>query len=712
MTETTSQPTYEFPFRNPDLPLEARVRDLIGRLTLEEKVGQMGHSARGVPRLGIPAYNFWNEALHGVARNGRATVFPQAIGLAATWDPGLIERIASAIADEGRAKYHEAMRRFGTSGQYQGLTFWSPNVNIFRDPRWGRGQETWGEDPFLTGEMGAAFVRGLQGDHPRYLKAAACAKHFAVHSGPEKDRHTFDARPSLQDLHDTYLPAFKKLVEAGVEAVMGAYNRLYGEPCCASRLLLEKLLRGEWGFQGHVVSDCSALSDFHRNHRVTATPAESAALALRRGCDLACDHDYVYDALPEALAQGLISEEDIDRALFRTLRTRFRLGMFDPDELVPYASTPMDVVGCRAHRELAYQAALRSIVLLKNKNGLLPIAPTVRSILLVGPNAASADVLLGSYYGLSDRLTTLLEGLVAAAPEGLNIEYRPGCLLEGERANPQDWSEVMAQDVDLVIACMGISPLMEGEEGDAVLSRAHGDRTDINLPRNQVAYLKRLAASGTPIVLLLNAGSPLVLGEAAELADAILYLWYPGQEGGRAAADILFGRANPSGRLPITFPKSAADLPAFDDYSMAGRTYRYATAEPAFPFGFGLSYTHFAYDRPRPSSAVIRSGDGLTFQVRVRNSGGRDGREIVQVYLRDEEATTRVPAWKLVAFRAVDLKAGQAKDLRFTIPAEAMQFVDEEGRPRLEPGAFRLHIGGCSPGTRSQAYVEIPFEVR
>lgn len=711
MTENTRHSAYEYPFQDPDLPLETRVWDLIGRLTLEEKVGQMSYPARGVPRLGIPAYNFWNEALHGVARNGRATVFPQAIGLAATWDPALIRRVASAIADEGRAKYHEAVRRYGASGQYQGLTFWSPNVNIFRDPRWGRGQETWGEDPFLTGEMASAFVRGLQGDHPRYLKAAACAKHFAVHSGPEKDRHTFDARPSLQDLHDTYLPAFKKLVTvAGVEAVMGAYNRVYGEPCCASRLLLEELLRGEWNFQGHVVSDCGALSDFHRSHRVTNTPAESAALALRRGCDLGCDH--VYDALPEALAQGLVTEAEIDRALFRTLRTRFRLGMFDPPERVPYANTPMSVVGSRAHRELAYQAAVRSIVLLKNKDNLLPIAPTVRSILVVGPNAASTDVLLGSYYGLSEQLTTVLEGLIAAVPEGVIVEYRPGCLLEGERANPHDWSEVMAADMDLVIACMGISPLMEGEEGDAVLSRAHGDRDEINLPANQVAYLKRLAASDTPIVLLLNAGSPLILGEAAELADAILYLWYPGQEGGRAVADVLFGRANPSGRLPITFPRSLADLPAFDDYSMAGRTYRYATAEPAYPFGFGLSYTRFAYEQPRPASAEIRAGEALNVRVRVRNIAGRDGREIVQVYLRDEEASARVPHWKLVAFRPVDLKAGQAKDLRFTIPAEAMQFVDEEGRLRLEPGAFRLYIGGCSPGPWSEAYVEISFEVR
>jgi len=712
MPGNTLKQDYEFIFQDPDLPLDQRLNDLITRLTLPEKIAQMNHPAQGIPRLGIPAYNFWNEALHGVARNGRATVFPQAIGQAATWDVALVRRVADAISSEARAKHHAAIRSNGSSGMYQGLTFWSPNVNIFRDPRWGRGQETWGEDPFLTGEMGAAFVRGMQGDDPRYLKTAACAKHFAVHSGPEKDRHSFDARPSLQDLHDTYLPAFKKLVtEAGVEAVMGAYNRVYGEPACASKFLLGDLLRGDWGFEGHVVSDCGALSDFHRSHHVTASEAESAAMALRMGCDIGCDH--VYDSLPQALLEGLITDAEIDRALYRTLRTRFRLGMFDPPERVPYTSIPLGVIGSPAHRKLAYQSALNSIVLLKNRKNLLPISPAVRSILVVGPNAASTDVLLGNYYGLNEHLTTVLEGLVGAAPEGVTIEYRPGCLLESESLNPSDWSETMAAEVDLVIACMGISPLMEGEEGDALLTRSNGDRDGINLPANQVNYLKRMAASGTPLVVLLNAGSPLILGEAADLADAILYLWYPGQEGGRAAADILFGRAGPGGRLPLTFPKSLADLPAFDDYSMQGRTYRYSTVEPEFPFGFGLSYTSFTYRRPRAASRQIKTGQSFSFQVQVHNTGGRAGREIIQVYLTDILASERVPRCKLVAFRPVDLKAGQVRTLRFVIPSAALQFIDQRGLPQVEPGEFCLHIGGCSPVPGYQPgedqYVEIRF---
>src|SRR5512136_2790841 len=390
-----------------NLPIPERVQDLLSRLTLDEKVAMMNHPTQGVPRLDIPDYNFWSEALHGVAGNGRATVFPQAIAMAATWDKELIHTVATAISDEGRAKYHEALRRNGFTSQYQGLTFWSPNVNIFRDPRWGRGQETWGEDPFLTGEMGAAFVRGLQGDHPKYLKAAACAKHYAVHSGPEKDRHTFNAIVSRRELYDTYLPAFKKLVmEAKVEAVMGAYNRTLDEPCCASQFLLGDILRGEWGFQGHVVSDCGALSDFHNNHKVTRDAAESAALALQHGCDLGCD--CVYNEIPEAIRRGLISEAEVDRALERTLGTRFKLGMFDPPEEVPFTSISMDVVACPEHRQLAYQAAVQSVVLLKNKNNILPIRPTAHNIFVTGPSASNLDVLLGSYYGFNNEMSTLL----------------------------------------------------------------------------------------------------------------------------------------------------------------------------------------------------------------------------------------------------------------------------------------------------------------
>ncbi len=427
------------------LPFAERAKDLVGRLTLAEKVSLMNHPAQGIPRLNIPAYNYWNEALHGIARNGRATVFPQAIGMAATWDKELIYRVASAISDEGRAKYHAALRRNGSTDIYQGLTFWSPNVNIFRDPRWGRGQETWGEDPFFTGEMASAFVQGLQGDHPKYLKAAACAKHYAVHSGPEKDRHTFDAIVTKRELHDTYLPAFKKLVtEANVESVMGAYNRTLGEVCCASQLLLEDILRGEWDFQGHVVSDCWAIADFHLNHKVTKDAAESAALALQHGCDLGCDH--VFTEIPEAIRRGLITEADVDRSLARTLGTRFKLGMFDPVEEVPFASISTDVIACAEHRQLAYQTAVESVVLLKNKNNILPIKSSTKKIFVTGPTATSLEVLLGNYYGFNNQMVTLLEGITGRLPEGMGMEYTAGALLTHPReANVTSWAPGMAQ---------------------------------------------------------------------------------------------------------------------------------------------------------------------------------------------------------------------------------------------------------------------------
>jgi beta-glucosidase len=691
-----------FPFLNPDLPLAERVRDLISRLSLEEKVFMMTSDARGVPRLGIPAYNFWSEALHGVARNGRATVFPQAIGMAATWDPKLVSEVASAIGDEGRAKFHEAMRRKGFSGQYQGLTFWSPNVNIFRDPRWGRGQETWGEDPTLTGEMGAAFVRGLQGNHPQYLKAAACAKHYAVHSGPEAQRHSFNAVVSRRDLNDTYLPAFRKLVqEAKVESVMGAYNRTNDEPCCASNLLLVEYLRQRWGFDGHVVSDCGAVSDIHNGHKVTQDAAESAALALKAGCDMSCIYEYEY--LNEALERGLIQEADIDRSLARTLATRFKLGLFDPPERVPYSSMPMSVVGCKKHRNLTYEAAIKSVVLLKNQDNVLPIKPGVRSIAIVGPNAASLDVLLGNYFGINTPLTTLLEGLVEAVPEGVNVEYRPGCQLTSPSLNPLDWSVYTAGSADVTIACMGISPLLEGEEGDASLSSEQGDRSEIGLPKSQVDYLKKMHIQGARIVLVLFGGSPISLGEVEEMVQAVLFVWYPGQEGGRAIADVLFGKAMPSGKLPLTFPKSLADLPPFEDYAMAGRTYRYADAEPLYPFGFGLSYTRFAYQGLKLAKNRLASGQALVFSCTVANTGNWDGEEVVQVYLSDLEATVMVPKHKLVAFRRVALKAGESRKISFTLDPEVFKLVDETGELRLEPGVFRLQVGGCSPGERGQA---------
>jgi beta-glucosidase len=700
MTESTStQHTVSSAvYLDPSRPMVERVRDLLSRLALTEKIGQMRNPAQAIPRLNIPAYDFWSEALHGVARNGRATIFPQAIGMAATWDPALIQKIGAAVGDEARAKYHEALRRKGSTGIYQGLTMWSPNINIFRDPRWGRGQETWGEDPFLTGEMGTAYVRGLQGDHPQYLKTAACAKHFAVHSGPEKLRHTFNAKVSLRDLNATYLPAFKKLVtEAGVEAVMGAYNRTNDEPCCGSSFLLVKTLRGDWAFQEHVVSDCGALTDFHQGHKVTKDVVESAALALKAGCDLSCI--CTYDHLGEAIDRGLITEADIDRSLERTLTTRFKLGMFDPPADVPYTAIPLSVVNSAEHRQLAYEAAVKSIVLLKNKDNILPIRKQARKIMLVGPNAASVDVLLGNYYGLNDSLTTLMQGIVARVPEGVGLQYRPGCPLT-QQAELKDWSLVEAPTADVTIACMGLSPLLEGEEGDASMSEEQGDRAQISLPPVQVEYLKKLAFGGTKVVLVLTGGSPVALGDLEDLMEAVVYVWYPGQEGGKAVADVLFGDAVPSGKLPLTFPKSLDQLPPFEDYSMAGRTYRYATEEPLYPFGFGLSYTHFTYSDLALDKSAIRAGEPLSLRWTLTNSGSVEAEEVAQVYLSDLEASTVVPLHSLIGFRRVHLRSGERAVITFTITPEMMKMVDDAGDRVLEPGEFRVTVGGCSPSER------------
>ncbi|GAB4579481.1 MAG: glycoside hydrolase family 3 C-terminal domain-containing protein [Anaerolineales bacterium] len=700
-----SQPAY----LDPHLSIPERVQDLLSRLTLDEKVGMMNHPAQGVPRLGIPDYNFWSEALHGVAANGRATVFPQVIGMAATWDRDLIYQVASAIGDEGRAKYHAALRRNGYTDQFQGLTFWSPNVNIFRDPRWGRGQETWGEDPFFTGEMAAEFVKGLQGDHPKYLKAAACAKHYAVHSGPEKDRHTFNAIVSKHDLYNTYLPAFKKLVtEAKVEAVMGAYNRTLDEPCCGSKLLLEDILRGEWGFEGHVVSDCGALTDFHVNHKVTQDAAETVALALKRGCDIGCDH--VYSEIPEAIARGLITEADVDRALARTLGTRFKLGMFDPAEEVPFASIGMEVVACEAHRQLAYRAAAESVVLLKNKNNLLPIKPSAKKIFVTGPTAASLEALSGNYSGLNDRMITLLEGLTRRVPEGMGIGYHLGALLKHPRETKETWAPFVAQSADVTIVCVGLTPDLEGEEGAALLTPLNGDRESISLPESQVNYIKELAIHGAKIVLVVTGGSPIALGDVEDMVDAILFVWYPGMEGGRAVADVLFGDISPAGKLPITFPKSLDQLPPFDDYSMNSRTYRYMTEEPLYPFGFGLSYTRFEYSDLQLDKTELALGESLNVSLTLTNCGESNpelsrveaSAEVVQFYLSDIHASTIVPLQHLIGFERVYLKAGESKTLHFTLTPEMMSFYDDDGKLTLEPGEFRLEVGGCSPSKRGQ----------
>ena len=688
-------------YLNPKLPIAERVRDLLSRLTIREKLGQFLHAADGIPRLGIAAYNFWSEGLHGVGRNGRATVFPQAIAMSATWNPTLVKDIGTAIGDEARAKFHETLRTKGKTDLYQGLNLWSPNINIFRDPRWGRGQETWGEDPFFTGEMGTAYVRGLQGDDPKYLRVAACAKHFAVHSGPEKLRHSFNVQVSLRDLYATYLPAFKKLVIDGkVEAVMGAYNRVLDEPACASKLLIQDILRGEWGFDGHVVSDCWALTDVHEGHRCTTGPVETAALALKTGCDLSCG--CTFDHLGEALEQGLISLIDIDQALSRVLTTRFKLGMFDPPEQVPYAATAMSVVGSKKHRNLAYRAALQSAVLLKNKDQVLPIGPQVKSIFVTGPAAASLDVLLGNYYGINDHMTTLIEGIVGRIPEGIKLEYRPGCLWTQESAVPYNRAEDEAISADLTIICAGSSPLMEGEEGESLLTAENGDRRQIELPVVQQKFIRQLAEQGARIILVLTGGSPIALGDIADMVEAILLVWYPGQEGGRALASLLFGDASPSGKLTVTFPKATADLPPFEDYSMTGRTYRYATREPLYPFGFGLSYTSFEYQHLK-IIPPIHPSRGLRVALTIKNTGSWAADEVAQLYVSAIETSLPAPLNQLIAFRRVKLNPGQVKEIHFSVRPEMLSLFDEAGRQKLQPGTYQLSAGGCSPGGRGEA---------
>jgi beta-glucosidase len=688
-------------FRDPSLPLERRVADLVSRLTLEEKVDQLMNAAPAIPRLGIPAYDWWNESLHGVARAGRATVFPQAIGLAATFDTALVGRVASAIADEARAK-HVAAFRAGFTDRYRGLTFWTPNINIFRDPRWGRGQETYGEDPYLTGQIGAAFVRGLQGDDPKFLKAAACAKHFAVHSGPEADRHAFDAVVSRRDLYETYLPAFRALVGAGVEAVMCAYNRVNGEPACGSEFLLRDLLRRDWGFQGHVVSDCGAVYDMDTGHKVTANRTESSIKAIRAGTNLSCGSEY--KALVEAVRRGLIAEKEIDEALATLMRTRFRLGLFEPETARPFAGIPFDVVGSAPHRQLAREAAARSIVLLKNRDAALPLSRQARKIYVTGPLATDLAVLLANYHGLSATLTTVLEGITAAVSPATTIEYRPGTLLDRPSENRSDLHVSKARDVEATIAVLGISPFLEGEEGDSIASTAKGDRVDIGLPQNQRDYLKALRAASEKLVVVLCGGSPLAVPEVQELADAVLFVWYPGQEGGHAVADVLFGDVSPSGRLPVTFPSSVGQLPPFDDYRMTGRTYRYMTQEPLYPFGFGLSYTTFAYDLVESPREMARSSSqAAPLRVRVTNTGSRAADEVVQLYVTGPGAGDRRPLSALAGFQRVALAAGESRIVTLPLTASMFARVADDGRDVIDIGEHTVIVGGASPGPRATA---------
>jgi len=689
-------------YLDPTKPAEERVHDLISRMTLAEKVSQMVHSAPAIERLGVPQYNWWNECLHGVGRAGRATVFPQAIGLAATWNPELVQRIAEAISDEGRAKHHQADRE-GRRDIFFGLTFWTPNVNIFRDPRWGRGQETYGEDPQLTARMGVSFVKGLQGYDPRYLKLVATPKHFAVHSGPEEERHSFNAAASQRDLYQTYLPAFKACVQEGAAAsVMGAYNRTNGEPCCASPTLLQKILRQEWGFDGFVVSDCGAIDDIFERHKVAASMEEAAALAVRSGCELNCGS--TYQALLKAVSAGLIDEKEIDLAVTRLFAARFRLGMFDPPELVPYTRLTMEFVDSPAHRDLALEAARQSIVLLKNAEDFLPLTGgKLTYIAVIGPNAADELVLRGNYFGEPAEPVTILEGIRQRAGKDVRVEYARGCGIRDVDRSGLDEAVALAARADLVIAVLGLSQLVEGEEGQQEGNppgqHSLGDRTGLDLPGIQQDLLEHLVASGKPVVLVLLNGSAVAVNWAQRTpgVNAILEAWYPGQAGGTALAEALYGDYNPAGRLPVTFYQSVDQLPTFDDYAMEGHTYRYFRGQPLYPFGYGLSYTTFEYTAPRVALGSGGDSPEVTVEISLTNTGKMSGDEVVQLYVQHLDASVPVPACELRRFHRVRLDPGQTCSLRFDLGFEDLACFDDAGRPFLEPGRFRLYVGGHSP---------------
>jgi len=827
-----------FPFQNPSLTTEERVNDLVSRMTLKEKADQLLYTAPAIPRLGIPSYNWWNEALHGVARAGYATVFPQSITIANSWDQNLMFKVATAISDEARAKYHEFQRR-GKTGIYQGLTFWSPNINIFRDPRWGRGHETYGEDPFLTGTMGSLFVKGLQGDDPKYLKTVATAKHYAVHSGPEPLRHEFNAKVSDIDLHETYLPAFRKLImDAGAYSVMGAYNMFRDYPACANPILYG-ILRNDWGFKGYIVSDCWAISDFYKYQNYVKDGTEAAAIAVKEGTDLECGFEY--SNLLEAIKRGLLTEADIDLAVKRVFTARFKLGMFDPDEMVPYAQIPYFVNTSDYHNGLSREASRKSIVLLKNDNNLLPLDKNIKSIAVIGPNADNFESLIGNYNAIPKNPVTVLKGITNKLTPDTKIIYAEGSdladgihnltvipsryletpdgkqgvlgeyfnnremkgepvftriddqvnfywenlspsaelpdddfgvrwttylvapvtgtyalgtwgssgyemLVNGEKAiNFRDehhafhreysidlvagkkykieilyrnysgdadmkllWAPprpdmiqkavAAAGEADAVVLVLGLSQRLEGEEMSIKIDGfLGGARTSLDLPAAQEKLMEAVIATGKPVIVVLMNGGALSVNKAQEKAAAILLAGYPGQQGGNAVADVLFGDYNPAGRLPVTYYKSVDQLPSFEDYNMEGKTYRYFRKDPLYPFGYGLSFTTFSYSNlVVPEKAV--AGEKIKVKVTVTNTGKLEGDEVVQLYLNDEKASTPRPIRQLEGFERISLKPGESKDVEFELDPRQFSIVNNKSKRVIEPGYFNISVGGKQPG--------------
>ncbi len=679
---------------------QAKAKALVAQMTVEEKASQLKYDAPAIERLGVPAYNWWNEALHGVARAGTATMFPQPVAMASMFDEDTVRKIGDVVSTEARAKYNEAVKH-GDHDIYKGLTFWSPNINLFRDPRWGRGQETYSEDPYLTARLGVAYIKGLQGDG-EYLKVAACAKHFAVHSGPEALRHEFDAEVSQKDLWETYLPAFEAAVkEGGVESVMGAYNRTLGEPCCGSDLLMRKILRGKWGFEGHYVSDCWAIADFHNHHHITATAPESAALALKMGCDVNCGNTYLH--LLQALEAGLITEDDITAAAERLFTTRFLLGEFD--ENCAYNAIPYETVECPEHLALSEEAARRSVVLLKN-DGLLPLnLEKIRTIGVIGPNANDRMALIGNYHGTASRYITVLEGIQDYVGDRARVLYAEGCHLYRDRveglAQPGDRlaeAQTVAEHSDVVVLVVGLNENLEGEEMHESNAGGSGDKADLLLPAPQRKLMEVVAGTGKPVVLVNMTGSAMDLRFADAHFSAVVQGWYPGARGGKAIAELLFGKYSPSGKLPVTFYNSADDLPAFTDYAMENRTYRYFKGDVLYPFGFGLTYGRTAVT----AASAEKTEGGWRVTASLEHSGAAGG-DVVEVYIRDNESKFAVRNHSLCAFKPVSFSGDEAKNVELFVPDRALEIVDDSGERRVDSRSFTLYVGVSQPDARSCA---------
>lgn len=682
---------------------EERVKDLVSRMTLEEKASQLRYNAPAIKRLGIPFYNWWNEALHGVARAGAATVFPQPIGLAASFHDEFLEEIGDITATEGRAKYNEQQRQ-GDRGLYKGITFWSPNINLFRDPRWGRGHETYGEDPYLTSRMGVAYIKGLQGEGKR-LKSAACVKHFAAHSGPEKGRHSFNSVVSEKDLAESYFPAFEACVkEAKVEGAMGGYNRLNGEAACGSYHLIQEILREKWGFDGYYVSDCGAIKDFHMNHMITKTPAQSAALAIKSGCDLNCGAVYLH--VLQAYEEGLVTEEEIDRAVTHVMMTRMRLGMFDAS--TEYDEIPYEANDSREHHEAALKAAEESMVLLKN-DGILPLKKEkLKTVAVIGPNADSREILKGNYNGTATEQYTILEGLRHELGDQVRIFYSEGChlyrenveaLAEGDDRISEAVS--MAQRSDVVFLCLGLDARLEGEEGDANNSYAGADKKDLEFPDSQKHLMEAVCAVGKPVIFLISTGSAMNLSYAREKGNAILQTWYPGQMGGIAAANLLFGKTVPSGKLPVTFYAPTQKLPDFENYSMENRTYRFMEGEALYPFGYGLSYGSFSYRDLWVETGDWDKKEKVKVKVKVKNTSSWDCWETVEIYVKLMGSPLAVPNHSLVQFQKVYLKAGEERALTLEVKTQYFQVVGQSGERKWDNTKTVIYAGTSQPDERS-----------